>query len=370
MFLWRKLWDLVWGALLYIFGAGDGLLDEHTSFSSNAMESDDDMEQEETLSQPGDNSLSSNRSGSTHRSTTSSKKNKVLAPSSAATCSRAKGGRSRGRNVQNHANYVLSPLTNGATALSSSTLGATCALNNNLLNLATGGVQQDRQIYSSVPGVAYPSLTNSSGDAAEKDSASGVCATQEKPKDDTKSLSVMVLNYFSPKELETLRNDLRAARCQEVELRYLIQQYENGEKQMKGELAQMKLKQEQSDSKLANVLKARDQDRSAMQLLEKRLIEAQTKRNELEKELNAEKRSKIKEEHAAARALAAAQSNKYASFLYVIVEEVCCMHPRDEVRAHDYSEVFRTPLGLAEQYALVFVQEALIWVLLKLCTVR
>ncbi|VDN34607.1 unnamed protein product [Gongylonema pulchrum] len=252
------------------------------------------MEQEETLSQPGDNSLSSNRSGSTHRSTTSSKKNKVLAPSSAATCSRAKGGRSRGRNVQNHANYVLSPLTNGATALSSSTLGATCALNNNLLNLATGGVQQDRQIYSSVPGVAYPSLTNSSGDAAEKDSASGVCATQEKPKDDTK---------------------------------------------------------------LANVLKARDQDKSAMQLLEKRLIEAQTKRNELEKELNAEKRSKIKEEHAAARALAAAQSNKYASSLYVIVEEVCCMHPRDEVRAHDYSEVFSTPMSSVAHYTLVFVRK-------------
>lgn len=31
----------------------------------------------------------------------------------------------------------------------------------------------------------------------------------------------------------------------------MLQQYANGEKQMKGELAQLKLKQEQSDNKLA-----------------------------------------------------------------------------------------------------------------------
>lgn len=65
--------------------------------------------------------------------------------------------------------------------------------------------------------------------------------------------------------------------------------------------------------RLANIMKAREQDKSAIQLLEKKLIDIQTKKNELEKELNAEKRSKIKEEHAAARALAAAQSNKYVA---------------------------------------------------------
>lgn len=58
-------------------------------------------------------------------------------------------------------------------------------------------------------------------------------------------------------------------------------------------------------------MKAREQDKSAIQLLEKKIIDIQAKKNELEKELNAEKRNKIKEEHAAARALAAAQSNKY-----------------------------------------------------------
>lgn len=62
--------------------------------------------------------------------------------------------------------------------------------------------------------------------------------------------------------------------------------------------------------RLSNLVKAREQDKCSMQLLEKRLIEAHAKKNELEKELNAERRSKLKEEHAAARALAAAQSIK------------------------------------------------------------
>lgn len=75
--------------------------------------------------------------------------------------------------------------------------------------------------------------------------------------------------------------------------------------------------------RLANVMKAREQDKSTMQLLEKRLIEAQTKKNELEKELNAEKRSKIKEEHAAARALAAAQYNKYVSLFFMPQQQKC-----------------------------------------------
>lgn len=65
-------------------------------------------------------------------------------------------------------------------------------------------------------------------------------------------------------------------------------------------------------------MKAREQEKSSMQLLEKRLIEAQAKRNELEKELNVEKRNKMKEEHAAARALAAAQSNKFVSFFVYV----------------------------------------------------
>lgn len=63
------------------------------------------------------------------------------------------------------------------------------------------------------------------------------------------------------------------------------------------------------------MLKAREQDKLSIQLLEKRLVEAQTKKNELEKELNAEKRSKMKEEHAAARALAAAQSSKLVLYM-------------------------------------------------------
>lgn len=63
--------------------------------------------------------------------------------------------------------------------------------------------------------------------------------------------------------------------------------------------------------RLASIMKVREQDKSAMHLLEKKLVDLQSKKNELEKELNAEKRNKIKEEHAAARAMITAQSNKY-----------------------------------------------------------
>ncbi|EFO28402.2 hypothetical protein LOAG_00091 [Loa loa] len=303
MYLWRVLWDLLWSTVLYILGgvveSPSSSLDDHISLSSNEMESEDEMmEQEETSSQPDDASPSSNRLGSIHRHPNSSKKSRVLIPSSG-NYSRAKGGRSRGRHVQNHAGYILSPLTPGTT-LSSSTLGANCALNNNLLNLAAGNIQQDRQMYNSVSSTGYQNISITSVNVIENGgSSTGNAATF-----DGKA------SEYDADELEMLRSDLRAARSQENELRYMLQQYISGEKQLKGELQQLKLKQEQSENKLANIMKAREQDKSAMQLLEKKLIDIQTKKNELEKELNAEKRSKIKEEHAVARALAAAQSNK------------------------------------------------------------
>uniref|UniRef100_A0A915Q572 Macoilin n=1 Tax=Setaria digitata TaxID=48799 RepID=A0A915Q572_9BILA len=314
MYLWRVIWDLLWNIVLYILGgvvdSSSSLLDDRISLSSNEVESDDEMmEQEETSSQPDDASPSSNRLTSIHRHPGSAKKSKVLIPNSGS-YSRAKGGRSRGRHLQNHTGYILSPLTPGG-ALSSSTLGANCALNNNLLNLAAGSIQQDRQMYTSAGSATYQNISISNGDIVENDSPSAGITFCGKASADSSQKSEPIISSWSTEEmLETLRNDLRAARSQENELRCMLQQYINTEKHLKGELQQLKLKQEQSDSKLANVMKAREQDKSAMQLLEKRLMDAQTKKNELERELNAEKRSKIKEEHAAARALAAAQSNK------------------------------------------------------------
>ncbi|CAG9539199.1 unnamed protein product [Cercopithifilaria johnstoni] len=304
MYLWRVIWDLLWSIVLYILGgvveSPSSSLDDRISLSSNEMESEDEMmEQEETSSQPDDASPSSNRLGSIHRHPASSKKSKVLI-SSSENYSRAKGRRSRGRHLQNHAGYILSPLTSGA-ALSSSTLGANCALNNNLLNLAAGSIQQDRQMYNSANNTGYQNISITNVNVIESGGPSTASAA---------TFSGKASEYDTEELLETLRNDLRVARSQETDLRYMLQQYINGEKQLKGELQQLKLKQEQSENKLANIIKAREQDKSAMQLLEKKLIDIQTKKNELEKELNAEKRNKIKEEHAAARALAAAQSNK------------------------------------------------------------
>ncbi|VDK61859.1 unnamed protein product [Onchocerca ochengi] len=302
MYLWRVIWDLLWSIVLYILGgvveSSSSSLDDRISLSSNEMESEDEMmEQEETSSQPDDASPSSNRIRSIQRHPAGSKKNKMLIPSSGS-YSQTKGGRSRGRHLQNHAGYILSPLTPG-NALSSSTLSANCSLNNNLLNLAAGNIQQDRQMYSSVNSTGYQKISITNVNVVEN---GGLC-TGSAANFNGKASDVEEL-------LETLRNDLRIARSQETELRDLLQQYMNGEKQLKGELQQLRLKQEQSDSKLANMMKAREQDKSTMQLLEKKLIDTQTKKNELEKELSVEKRSKMKEEYAAARALAAAQSNK------------------------------------------------------------
>uniref|UniRef100_A0A0R3S1Q3 Glycerophosphocholine acyltransferase 1 n=1 Tax=Elaeophora elaphi TaxID=1147741 RepID=A0A0R3S1Q3_9BILA len=162
MYLWRVIWDLLWSIVLYILGgvveSSSSSLDDRISLSSNEVESEDEMiDQEETSSQPDDASPSSNRLGSVHRHPTSSKKNKALI-SSSGSYSRAKNGRSRGRHLQNHTGYILSPLTPG-TSLSSSTLGANCALNNNLLNLAAGSIQQDRQIYNSASNTGYQNIS-------------------------------------------------------------------------------------------------------------------------------------------------------------------------------------------------------------------
>lgn len=62
-----------------------------------------------------------------------------------------------------------------------------------------------------------------------------------------------IYKYCSIEELETLRNDLQAAWSQEAKLRYMMQQYIDGEKQLKGELQQLKVKHEHSENKLVFV---------------------------------------------------------------------------------------------------------------------
>ncbi|VDN03247.1 unnamed protein product [Thelazia callipaeda] len=299
MYLWRIVWEVIYGIVLHIFGiifeSPSLVVDDRVSLSSNEVGSDDEViELEETSSQPDDTSPYSNRLSSRQRPTTSSKKSKMLIPSSRS-FSQAKGGRSRGRHLQNHTDCVLSPLTS-SSALTSTSLGANCAFNNNLLNLAAGSVQQDRHMYSSTSNTALQSSGSAGNEVVENSVPSGMSASANNGK---------TSEHYISETLETMRSELRAARSQETELRSIIQQYVIEERQLKGELQQLKLKQEQSDNKLASLMKAREQDKSAIQQLEKKLIDAQTKRNEVEKELNAERR-KAKEEHDAAR-LAAAQ---------------------------------------------------------------
>ncbi|KHN80400.1 Macoilin-2 [Toxocara canis] len=303
MSLWRVAWDVMLMAFSLLTGAGgesaSSSLDDRISLSSNEIESEEEMmEQEETSSQPDDLPIPSSRLLSQQRSNNTKK--------SKGSCTRMKGGRTRARNMHSQSEYVLGSVPSGTPSLSSPpSLGASCALSNNLLNLTAGSTAHDKQLYSSSSALSPTSnYQNSAGTALA--SSIFVGATQP-PAPITNKVGD---DYVTLEELEALKGELRAARVQETDLRCLLQQAINAEKQAKGELAQLKMKQEQTDNKLSNLMKAREQDKCSMQLLEKRLIEAHAKKNELEKELNAERRSKLKEEHAAARALAAAQSVK------------------------------------------------------------
>uniref|UniRef100_A0A915B5N4 Macoilin n=1 Tax=Parascaris univalens TaxID=6257 RepID=A0A915B5N4_PARUN len=301
MSLWRLAWDVILMAFSLLTGGGgesaSSSLDDRISLSSNEIESEEEMmEQEETSSQPDDLPVASSRLLSQQRSN-NAKKNK-------GSCTRVKGGRTRARNMHTQSEYVLGSVPTGPS-LSSPSLSASCSLNNNLLNLTTGGTANEKQLYSPSSALSPTNNYQNSGGSALGNSifigtTQSVAPIASKVGDD----------YVTLEEVEALKGELRAARCQETDLRYLLQQAINAEKQAKGELAQLKMKHEQIDNKLSNLVKAREQDKCSMQLLEKRLIEAHAKKNELEKELNAERRSKLKEEHAAARALAAAQSIK------------------------------------------------------------
>uniref|UniRef100_F1KT05 Macoilin n=1 Tax=Ascaris suum TaxID=6253 RepID=F1KT05_ASCSU len=301
MSLWRLAWDVILMAFSLLTGGGgesaSSSLDDRISLSSNEIESEEEMmEQEETSSQPDDLPVASSRLLSQQRSNNAKK--------SKGSCTRVKGGRTRARNMHPQSEYVLGSVPTGPS-LSSPSLSASCSLNNNLLNLTTGGTANEKQLYSPSSALSPTNNYQNSGGSALGNSifigtTQSVAPIANKVGDD----------YVTLEEVEALKGELRAARCQETDLRYLLQQAINAEKQAKGELAQLKMKHEQTDNKLSNLVKAREQDKCSMQLLEKRLIEAHAKKNELEKELNAERRSKLKEEHAAARALAAAQSIK------------------------------------------------------------
>ncbi|VDK48642.1 unnamed protein product [Anisakis simplex] len=304
MSLWRLIWDVIWMVLSVLTGSsGDTMsssLDDRISLSSNEIDSDEEMmEQEETSFQPDDLPLPSTRLLPQQRNTNVKK--------SKGSCTRLKAGRSRARNMHNQSEYVLSANNAAAQPLVSLSTNSSCLTTNNLLNLNSGtAAAQDNTLSSSSssspPNNAYTSTGNTSvtNTIFVASSQPSIASIPNKANDD----------YVTVEELETLKGELRAARSQETDLRCMLQQAVNAEKQTKGELTQLKMKQEQTENKLSNLLKAREQDKCSIQLLEKRLIEAHAKKNELEKELNAERRSKLKEEHAAARALAAAQSIK------------------------------------------------------------
>lgn len=76
-----------------------------------------------------------------------------------------KGGRTRARNMHPQSEYVLGSVPTGPS-LSSPSLSASCSLNNNLLNLTTGGTANEKQLYSPSSALSPTNNYQNSGGSA------------------------------------------------------------------------------------------------------------------------------------------------------------------------------------------------------------
>uniref|UniRef100_A0A0N4VMG4 Tetraspanin n=1 Tax=Enterobius vermicularis TaxID=51028 RepID=A0A0N4VMG4_ENTVE len=228
---WRFVWDFLSGIYLFFVkgnsGESSSQLDDRLSLSSNEVESEEEMGDQDDNSQIDDgfNRFTSNRANTSKRT----KANGV----------RSKGGRSRGGKSQNHTDLCL-------PAGGSNITSPSCNVNNVLTPNCNS---QERHIcpVSTSTNALYSSTSN------------GVCTTGS-----TATLNDSALYT----ELESLREEIKTVRSEESGLR------------------------------LSNSIKAREQDKASVQLMEKRLIEAQTKARDLEKDLSNER--KLKEQHARA----------------------------------------------------------------------
>ena len=95
-------------------------------------------------------------------------------------------------------------------------------------------------------------------------------------------------------ELDKLKIDLKAAKAIENDLRDQISVLHQCEKSSKNELQQFRTRYEQLDIKYKAILKQQEQTKITISNLEKRVLEAQSKKDQLEKELMIEKNSAMR----------------------------------------------------------------------------
>lgn len=89
--------------------------------------------------------------------------------------------------------------------------------------------------------------------------------------------------------LNRLKTDLKSSKFHETELRTQLTTSQQQEKSAKQELLLLRAKHDQIETKYKQLSKQSEQQKSTMTLLEKRLVEIQARKNELEKELLSEK---------------------------------------------------------------------------------
>lgn len=107
-------------------------------------------------------------------------------------------------------------------------------------------------------------------------------------------------------DIKRLKADLQASRQTEQELRGQLTSLSSGERGLKVEVCQLQQDNENLQTKLHNLVTARQQDKQNIGQLEKKLIEEKKCKAQLDSQLAQERKNKKAEEVATARALALA----------------------------------------------------------------
>lgn len=111
-------------------------------------------------------------------------------------------------------------------------------------------------------------------------------------------------------DIKRLKADLQASRQTESELRAQINSLTLGDRTQRSELAQLQQENENLQTKLHNLVTARQQDKQSLSTLEKKLLEEKKAKGTVESQLAAERKNKKADDVAAARALAIATSTR------------------------------------------------------------
>ncbi|KRZ21457.1 Macoilin [Trichinella pseudospiralis] len=108
-------------------------------------------------------------------------------------------------------------------------------------------------------------------------------------------------------DLEKMKLDLRTSKSREQELRLQLMEMSNVECSLKSELNELKINNEQLQTRVQNLLRSRQQDRQVINGLEKKIAEEQKAKVHLDQQLQQERRATKKAEEATAALISSRQ---------------------------------------------------------------